>query len=51
MDKRFQIAITDTELRYTRDTQRIAADAALDGGLCGPHECVWETLSRHRRRV
>jgi hypothetical protein len=31
MGKHFQIAITDTQLRYTRDTQRIAAEAALDG--------------------
>ena len=31
MGKPFQIAITDTQLRYTRDTQRIAAEAALDG--------------------
>jgi hypothetical protein len=31
MGKHFQIAITDTQLRYTRDTPRITAEAALDG--------------------
>jgi len=31
MGKHFQIAITDTQLRYTRDTQSIATEAALDG--------------------
>jgi hypothetical protein len=31
MGKHFQIAITETHLRYTRDTQSIAAEAALDG--------------------
>jgi len=31
MGKHFQIEITDTQLRYSRDTQRIAAEAALDG--------------------
>jgi DDE family transposase len=31
MGKHFQIMITDTQLRYTRDTQSIATEAALDG--------------------
>jgi len=31
MGKHFQIEITDEQLRYTRDTQSIAAEAALDG--------------------
>jgi hypothetical protein len=31
MGKHFQITITDTHLRYTRDTQSIATEAALDG--------------------
>jgi hypothetical protein len=31
MGKHFQIEITDTQLRYSRDTQRITAEAALDG--------------------
>ena len=31
MKKHFQIAITDTEFTYTRDTTGIAAEAALDG--------------------
>jgi transposase len=31
MGKHFQIEITDEQLRYTRDTQRIATEAALDG--------------------
>jgi hypothetical protein len=31
MGKHFQIASTDTQLRYTRDTQSIATEAALDG--------------------
>jgi hypothetical protein len=31
MGQHVQIAITDTQLRYPRDPQRLAADAALDG--------------------
>jgi hypothetical protein len=31
MGKHFQIEITDAHLRYARDTQRITAEAALDG--------------------
>ena len=31
MGKHFQLAITETPLRYTRETPRLAADAALDG--------------------
>jgi len=31
MKKHFQIAITDTTFTYTRDTEQIAAEAALDG--------------------
>jgi len=31
MGKHFQLEITDEQLRYTRDTQRIAAEAVLDG--------------------
>jgi hypothetical protein len=31
MGKHFQITITDTQLRYTRDPQSIATEAALDG--------------------
>ena len=32
LGKHFQLMITDTHLRDTRDTQSIATDAALDGG-------------------
>jgi DDE family transposase len=48
MGKHFQIAITDTQLRYTRDSQRIAADAALDGVYVVRTSVSGETLSPER---
>src|SRR5919198_2838337 len=48
LGKHFQIAITDTQLRYTRDTQRIAADAALDGVYVVRTSVSGETLSPAR---
>ena len=45
MGKHFQIALTDTQLRYTRDAQRIAADAALDGVYVVRTSVSGETLS------
>ena len=48
MGKHFQIAITDTQLRYTRDTQRLAADAALDGVYVVRTSVSGETLSPER---
>ena len=48
MGKHFQIAITETQLRYTRDTQRIAADAALDGVYVVRTSVSGETLSPER---
>jgi len=48
MGKHFQIAITDTQLRYTRDTQRLAADAALDGVYVVRTSVSGETLSTER---
>jgi hypothetical protein len=48
MGKHFQIAITDTQLRYTRDTQRIAADAALDGVYVVRTSVSEDTLSPER---
>jgi Transposase DDE domain len=48
MGKHFQIVITDTQLRYTRDTQRLAADAALDGVYVVRTSVSGETLSPER---
>jgi Transposase DDE domain len=48
MGKHVQIAITDTQLRYTRDTQRIAADAALDGVYVVRTSVSGDTLSPER---
>jgi hypothetical protein len=48
MGKHFQIAITDTQLQYTRDAQRIAADAALDGVYVVRTSVSGETLSPER---
>ena len=48
MGKHFQIALTDTQLRYTRDAQRIAADAALDGVYVVRTSVSGETLSPER---
>jgi hypothetical protein len=48
MGKHFQIAITDTQLRYTRDTPRIAAEAALDGVYVVRTSVSGETLSPER---
>ena len=48
MGKHFQIALTDTQLRYTRDAQRIAADAALDGVYVVRTSGSGETLSPER---
>ena len=45
MGKHFQIAITDTQLRSTRDPQRLAADAALDGVYVVRTSVSGETLS------
>jgi hypothetical protein len=48
MGKHFQIAITDTQLRYPRAMQRIAADAALDGVSVVRPSVSGETLSLER---
>jgi hypothetical protein len=48
MGKHFQLAITDTQLRYTRDAQRIAADTALDGVYVVRTSVSGETLSPER---
>src|SRR5262250_807037 len=48
MGKHFQVAITDTQLQYTRDTQRLAADAALDGVYVVRTSVSGETLSPER---
>jgi hypothetical protein len=48
MGKHFQSAITDTQLRYTRDTPRLAADAALDGVYVVRTSVSGETLSPER---
>jgi transposase len=45
MGKHFQLAITETQLGYTRDTQRLAADAALDGVSVVRTRVSGETLS------
>lgn len=46
--KHFHIEITDAQLRYTRDTQRIAAEAALDGVYVVRTSVSGETLSPER---
>ena len=48
MGKHFHIEITDAQLRYTRDTQRIAAEAALDGVYVVRTSVSGETLSPER---
>jgi hypothetical protein len=48
MGKHFQIEITDTQLRYTRDTQGIAAEAALDGVYVVRTSVSSDTLSPAR---
>jgi hypothetical protein len=48
MGKHFQIEITDTQLQYTRDTQGIAAEAALDGVYVVRTSVSSDTLSPAR---
>ena len=45
MGKHFQIEITDAHLRYARDTQRITAEAALDGAYVLRTSVAGDTLA------